>query len=171
MCYRSIMALSRTCCPATLASAVTNPQSRVFHVTAAAAAGDITASTDQSSARRRLRRSSRASVAISEDSTSAVLNLATLSATAAPANLSNGPQKVNSASQTTELSGFRPSGSTSTEVPRKRSSSSSNSSRASNRVHGTYVMVPQPLPRVLILHTGGTLGMDLKESELQLGFC
>lgn len=169
MCYRSIMALSRTCCPATLASAVTNPQSRVFHVTAAAAAGDITASTDQSSARRRLRRSSRASLATSEDST--VLNLATLSATAAPANLSNGPQKVNSASQTTELSGFRPSGSTSTEVPRRRSSSSSNSSRASNRVHGTYVMVPQPLPRVLILHTGGTLGMDLKESELQLGFC
>jgi L-asparaginase/Glu-tRNA(Gln) amidotransferase subunit D len=29
-------------------------------------------------------------------------------------------------------------------------------------VQGPHVTVPQPLPHVLILHTGGTLGMDVK---------
>jgi L-asparaginase/Glu-tRNA(Gln) amidotransferase subunit D len=29
-------------------------------------------------------------------------------------------------------------------------------------VQGPHVTVPQPLPHVLILHTGGTLGMNVK---------
>ncbi|KAF6261849.1 Asparaginase/glutaminase [Scenedesmus sp. NREL 46B-D3] len=38
------------------------------------------------------------------------------------------------------------------------------SSSSRDMVQGPHVTVPQPLPHVLILHTGGTLGMDAKES-------
>eukprot|EP00775_Hariotina_reticulata_P006054 gene6054-6292_t len=52
-------------------------------------------------------------------------------------------------------------------MPQQRSrtgGSSSDSSSAGLLVTGPLVMVQQPLPRVLILHTGGTLGMDVGES-------
>jgi L-asparaginase/Glu-tRNA(Gln) amidotransferase subunit D len=42
------------------------------------------------------------------------------------------------------------------------SSSSSSSTTIHSMVQGPHVVVPQPLPHVLILHTGGTLGMDVK---------
>lgn len=53
---------------------------------------------------------------------------------------------------------------TNSSASRSSKTRTQGSSRTGSTMHGAYVMVPQPLPRVLILHTGGTLGMDVSKS-------
>lgn len=58
--------------------------------------------------------------------------------------------------------------STSSSRPRQKSSAGTESHNSSSTgitvVQGPHVAVSQPLPHVLILHTGGTLGMDAVQS-------
>lgn len=54
---------------------------------------------------------------------------------------------------------------TNSRTSRTNKRQSNGNSRLASTVHSAHVIVRQPLPRVLMLHTGGTLGMDVSRSE------
>ena len=47
-----------------------------------------------------------------------------------------------------------------TPTQRKLTRNDSSSSSSPARMHGPVLVITKPLPKVLVLHTGGTLGMD-----------
>jgi hypothetical protein len=149
-------------------------------VVAAAAADAVVAAGDAAAAdgveeplyhRRRLRKSSRSArhtqtlsaapaVARAADTTAAAATAAAESAAPQQAASSS-----SSASKGATATASRAKAAGRARSRRSTSSGSSNghgSSSSRDMVQGPHVTVPQPLPHVLILHTGGTLGMNVK---------